>query len=84
MKHIVIIAAFFSLAILSAGENLVKSENWKFNRPAQTVRQADGVFRMTTPDDKTDLRLLQTITLDRQEIVPIRFGATFRTVSGNQ
>ncbi|MBQ7394322.1 MAG: PQQ-like beta-propeller repeat protein [Lentisphaeria bacterium] len=84
MKQIFIIAAFFSLAILSAGENLVKSENWKFNRPAQTVRQADGVFRMTAPDDKTDLRLLQTITLDRQEIVPIRFGATFRTVSGNR
>lgn len=83
MKHVFITAAFFSLAILSAGENLVKSENWKFNRPAQIVRQADGVFRMTAPDDKTTVLLRQTVVLNQKEVAPLRFGGTFRTVEGN-
>ncbi len=84
MKQLIVFASvLFSAVLLAAGENLLTNGNWTSTAPAQTRQLPDGIFRMTTPDDKTEIRLVQTVELNQQEARPLHFGASFRTVSGN-
>ena len=68
--------------LLHAGDNLLTTGNWISSDPSKTAAE-NGVHRITTPDDKTTVLLRQTVILDRKEIVPIQFGAAFRTVEKN-
>lgn len=85
MKKLLLLAALACGLFAAAGDgNLLKADGWKFNDPARIVRQADGSFRFNAPDAVKFAEMRQTVVLDQKEVTPIRFGASFKTIAGNE
>lgn len=72
-----------SASVSTLADTDLLTGSWKFNDPARVCRRQDGAFRLNSPDDRQFAEMRQRVVLDQKEIIPLSFGASFRTVSGN-
>ena len=65
------------------GGNLLKEDAWEISDPQYVEKLADGSWQLTCPDEKSSVKLSQTIQLNQKEIIPIEFGGVFLNIENS-